>query len=104
MGQKLQGRITANLEGFTPDFAYRISDAEALPIIFELITKDGLCLGPGGGLVRTYPHIPGIDFAGTVRDSAAILDATHGSEPGSRYGAPAPQDGAPGRPAGWLGG
>jgi acrylyl-CoA reductase (NADPH) len=28
--------------------------------------KDGLCIGPGGGLVRTYPHVPGIDFAGTV--------------------------------------
>lgn len=28
--------------------------------------KDGLCLGPGGGMVRTYPHVPGIDFAGTV--------------------------------------
>ncbi|MGY6697108.1 MAG: acryloyl-CoA reductase [Roseinatronobacter sp.] len=28
--------------------------------------KDGLCLGSGGGLVRTYPHVPGIDFAGTV--------------------------------------
>ena len=26
--------------------------------------KDGLCIGPGGGLVRNYPHIPGIDFAG----------------------------------------
>ena len=24
--------------------------------------KDGLCLGAGGGLVRTYPHVPGIDF------------------------------------------
>ncbi len=31
--------------------------------------KDGLCLGPGGGLVRTYPHVPGIDFAGTVENS-----------------------------------
>ncbi|MDG1118080.1 MAG: acryloyl-CoA reductase [Flavimaricola sp.] len=31
--------------------------------------KDGLCIGPGGGLVRNYPHIPGIDFAGTVVDS-----------------------------------
>lgn len=31
--------------------------------------KDGLCLGSGGGLVRTYPHIPGIDFAGTVEGS-----------------------------------
>ena len=33
--------------------------------------KDGLCLSPkGGGLVRKYPHIPGIDFAGTVEESA----------------------------------
>ncbi|MBA85807.1 MAG: oxidoreductase [Rhodobacteraceae bacterium] len=32
--------------------------------------KDGLCLGPGGGLVRKYPHIPGIDFAGTVEASS----------------------------------
>ncbi len=31
--------------------------------------KDGLCIGPGGGLVRHYPHIPGIDFAGTVETS-----------------------------------
>lgn len=31
--------------------------------------KDGLCLGPGGGLVRTWPHVPGIDFAGVVEAS-----------------------------------
>ncbi len=31
--------------------------------------KDGLCMGPGGGLVRHYPHVPGIDFAGTVEAS-----------------------------------
>lgn len=31
--------------------------------------KDGLCLGMGGGLVRSYPHVPGIDFAGTVESS-----------------------------------
>ncbi|WP_349358156.1 acryloyl-CoA reductase [Stappia sp.] len=31
--------------------------------------KDGLCLGSGGGLVKTYPHVPGIDFAGTVEAS-----------------------------------
>lgn len=28
--------------------------------------KDGLCIGPGGGLVRNYPHVPGIDMAGVV--------------------------------------
>jgi acrylyl-CoA reductase (NADPH) len=32
--------------------------------------KDGLCLTGGGGLVRAYPHVGGIDFAGTVRNSA----------------------------------
>jgi acrylyl-CoA reductase (NADPH) len=32
--------------------------------------KDGLCLTGGGGLVRTYPHVPGIDFAGTVEASS----------------------------------
>lgn len=32
--------------------------------------KDGLCIGPGGGLVRKYPHVPGIDFAGTVENSS----------------------------------
>lgn len=32
--------------------------------------KDGLCIGPGGGLVRNYPHVPGIDFAGKVLASS----------------------------------
>lgn len=31
--------------------------------------KDGLCLTGGGGLVRSYPHVPGIDFAGVVEAS-----------------------------------
>ncbi|MGC8202719.1 MDR family oxidoreductase [Aliiroseovarius sp. PTFE2010] len=35
--------------------------------------KDGLCMSPkGGGLVRKYPHIPGIDFAGTVEASGDV--------------------------------
>ena len=32
--------------------------------------KDGLCLTGKGGLVRAYPHVAGIDFAGTVRESS----------------------------------
>jgi cysteine synthase A len=40
-----QGRITANLEDFTPDFAYQISDTEALPHVFDLVENEGLCLG-----------------------------------------------------------
>ena len=31
--------------------------------------KDGLCMDAGGGMVRSYPHVPGIDFAGTVEVS-----------------------------------
>lgn len=40
-----QGRITANLEGLTPDYAYQIPDAEALPLIYDLMQHEGLCMG-----------------------------------------------------------
>ncbi|WP_099867800.1 cysteine synthase A [Pararhizobium haloflavum] len=52
-----QGRITANLEGFTPDLAYRIPDSEALPLIFGLVQEEGLCLGGSSG----------INIAGAIR-------------------------------------
>jgi cysteine synthase A len=52
-----QGRITANLEGFTPDFSYRIPDAEALPIVFDLLKDEGLCMGGSTG----------INIAGAIR-------------------------------------
>ncbi|MCW4114906.1 cysteine synthase A [Aurantimonas sp. MSK8Z-1] len=45
-----QGRITANLEGFEPDFAYRISDDEALRIVFDLVPDEGLMLGGSSGV------------------------------------------------------
>ncbi|WP_343117365.1 cysteine synthase A [Ostreiculturibacter nitratireducens] len=45
-----QGRITANLEGITPDMAYRIPDSEALPIVFDLLEEEGLCLGGSSGI------------------------------------------------------
>ena len=35
--------------------------------------KDGLCIGPGGGLVRNYPHVPGIDFVGTLKSPLMIV-------------------------------
>ena len=34
--------------------------------------KDGLCITGTGGLVRTFPHVPGIDFAGTVETSSDL--------------------------------
>jgi cysteine synthase A len=45
-----QGRITANLDGFTPDFSYQIPDEEALPIVFDLLSEEGLCLGGSSGV------------------------------------------------------
>jgi cysteine synthase A len=45
-----QGRITANLEGFTPDHSYQITDEEALPIVFDLMANEGLCLGGSSGV------------------------------------------------------
>ncbi|WP_300529914.1 cysteine synthase A [Maricaulis sp.] len=45
-----QSRITANLEGVKIDRAYRISDEEALPIIFDLVQEEGLCLGGSAGV------------------------------------------------------
>ncbi|MCV2880955.1 cysteine synthase A [Actibacterium sp. XHP0104] len=45
-----QGRITANLEGFTPDMSYNIPDAEALPVLFDLAAQEGLCLGGSSGI------------------------------------------------------
>ncbi|MCB9993731.1 MAG: cysteine synthase A [Hyphomicrobiaceae bacterium] len=52
-----QGRITANLEGLTVDMAYRIPDSEALPIVFDLLEHEGLCLGGSSG----------INLAGAIR-------------------------------------
>jgi len=45
-----QGRITANLEGFRPDMAWRIPDTEALPVVFDLLEHEGLCLGGSSGI------------------------------------------------------
>jgi cysteine synthase len=52
-----QGRITANLEGFVVDEAYQISDQEAIPMAFDLLQHEGLCMGGSTG----------INIAGAVR-------------------------------------
>ncbi len=52
-----QIRITKNLEGFKPDFSYNIHDAEALPIVFDILQHEGLCLGGSSG----------INIAGAIR-------------------------------------
>ncbi|PKP70325.1 MAG: cysteine synthase A [Alphaproteobacteria bacterium HGW-Alphaproteobacteria-4] len=45
-----QGRITANLEGIRPDMSWTVPDAEALPIVFDLLKDEGLCLGGSSGI------------------------------------------------------
>ncbi|MFK7903455.1 MAG: cysteine synthase A [Nitratireductor sp.] len=45
-----QGRITANLDGFTPDFSYQITDEEAVPLVFDLLENEGLCMGGSTGI------------------------------------------------------
>src|SRR5258707_2618375 len=52
-----QSGVTANLEGAQIDDAYAIPDEEALPLIFELLEKEGLCLGGSSG----------INIAGAIR-------------------------------------
>lgn len=52
-----QNRVTANLEGAPIDDAFQISDEEALPIIFDLLEHEGLCLGGSSG----------INIAGAIR-------------------------------------
>lgn len=52
-----QGRITGNLEGLEVDLPYQIPDEEALPIVFDLLKEEGLCLGASSG----------INIAGAVR-------------------------------------
>ena len=45
-----QGRVTANLEGAPIDDAFQIPDGEALPIIFDLLKHEGLCMGGSTGI------------------------------------------------------
>ncbi len=45
-----QGRITKNLEGAPIDLSFQIPDKEALPVIFDLLEHEGLCLGGSSGI------------------------------------------------------
>jgi len=57
-----QGRITKNLEGFVPDVAFQVPDEEAIPLVFELLKHEGLCLGGSSGInvagaIRLAKHL-----------------------------------------------
>jgi cysteine synthase len=57
-----QGRVTANLKDAPIDDAYEISDEEALPLIFDLLEHEGLCMGGSTG----------INIAGAMRMAKAM--------------------------------
>jgi cysteine synthase len=61
-----QGRITKNLEGAPIDDAFQIPDEEAVPIIFDLLEHEGICVGGSSG----------INIAGAVR-LAKLLGPGH---------------------------
>ncbi|WP_026380836.1 cysteine synthase A [Afifella pfennigii] len=45
-----QGRITANLEGAPIDMPFNIPDKEAIPLVFDMVEREGLCLGGSSGM------------------------------------------------------
>src|SRR6056297_337246 len=63
-----EGKTSASVQTLADD---RLPEGEVtVAVDYSTVNyKDGLCIGPGGGLVRNYPHVPGIDFAGTVEAS-----------------------------------
>jgi cysteine synthase A len=72
-----QGRITRNLEGAPIDLAFQIPDEEALPIIFDLVEHEGLCLGGSSGIniagaIRLAKHLgPGHTIVTVLCDSGS---------------------------------
>ncbi|GGG28410.1 cysteine synthase A [Chelatococcus composti] len=69
-----QGRITGNLEGAPIDVAFQIPDEEAIPLIFELLEHEGLCLGGSSGVnvagaIRLARHLgPGHTIVTVLAD------------------------------------
>jgi cysteine synthase A len=45
-----QGRVTKNIEGAIVDHAYQIPDSEGIPVVFDLLKDEGLCLGGSSGI------------------------------------------------------
>lgn len=52
-----QGRITKNLEGLTVDMPFAIPDTESIPLVFDVLQNEGLCLGGSSG----------VNIAGAIR-------------------------------------
>lgn len=62
------GQVAASIQEL-PDDVLPPGDVTVAVEYSTLNYKDGMCLATGNRLVRQYPHVPGIDFAGTVERS-----------------------------------
>lgn len=63
-----QSEVSATLQAL-PDDRLPTGNVTVAIAYTTVNYKDGLCMQPNNGLVRDYPHVPGIDFAGTVEAS-----------------------------------
>ena len=69
-----QGRITRNIEGAPVDVAFQVPDEEAIPLVFELLEHEGLCLGGSSGInvagaIRLARHLgPGHTIVTVLAD------------------------------------
>ena len=74
-----QGRVTGNVAEIAVDHPFRISDGEALPVLFDLLRLEGLCLGGSSG----------INLAGAIRLAKKMgpghTIVTVLCDPGQRY-------------------
>ena len=72
-----QGRVTGNLEGLSVDHSYQATDAEALPLLYDLVRHEGLCLGGSSainvaGAIRLATDLgPGSTVVTILCDSGA---------------------------------
>jgi cysteine synthase A len=74
-----QGRITGNLAGLALDEAYQVPDAEALPVVFDLLSQEGLFLG-GSSAINVAGAIRLARDLGPGKTVATIL-----ADSGQRY-------------------
>ena len=92
-----QGRVTGNLEGAPIDMAFQIPDEEALPLIFDLLQHEGLCLGGSTGDQRRRRDPAGRAISGPGKTIVTVLcdGGTALSEQAVQPGLPARKEALP---------
>lgn len=73
------GRVTPIIEDITVDFPYMIPDEEALPVVFDLLKHEGLCLG-GSSAINVAGAIRLAKDMGPGHTIVTVL-----CDPGNRY-------------------